>query len=67
MYYCIKIRVGEPVLTRTSDKDSTENCGVLENLLPGDVIFADRGFHIKESVGLYCATIKIPTFTKGKA
>ena len=27
---------------------------------------ADRGFDIKESVGLYCATVTIPAFTKGK-
>ena len=27
---------------------------------------ADRGFDIQESVGLFCSTIKIPAFTKGK-
>ena len=32
----------------------------------GDVIWADRGFDIQESVGLFCSTIKIPAFTKGK-
>lgn len=31
------------------------------------MILADRGFDIKDSVGLYCATIKIPAYTKGKA
>ena len=34
--------------------------------MPGDVILADRGFDIGDSVGLHCATIKIPAFTKGK-
>lgn len=51
---------------RASDKHITENCGILEKLNPGDVVVADRGFDIQESVGLYCATIKIPAFTKGK-
>ena len=26
----------------------------------------DWGFNIKESVGLYCATVKFPPFTKGR-
>jgi len=38
----------------------------LEKLLPGDVVLADRGFTIQESVGLYCAEIKLPPFTRGK-
>lgn len=52
---------------RVSDKHLTENCGLLNKLLPGDTILADHGFDIQESVGLFCATIKIPAFTKGKA
>lgn len=51
---------------RVSDKHLTEECGLLEKLTPGDVILADRGFDIQESVGLYCARVKIPAFTKGK-
>ncbi|KAL3881650.1 hypothetical protein ACJMK2_028062 [Sinanodonta woodiana] len=50
---------------RSSDKKITENCGILNKLLPGDLILADRGFDIAESVGLMCAEIKIPSFTKG--
>lgn len=51
---------------RSSDKCITENCGFLQKLLPGDLVLADRGFDIQESVGMYCAEVNIPTFTKGK-
>ena len=37
-----------------SDKYLTENCGILDNLLPGDQILEDRGFKVQESVGLHC-------------
>ena len=52
---------------RTSDKYLTENCGFLENLLPGDMVMADRGFKICESVGLKQAKLVIPAFTTGKS
>lgn len=52
---------------RTSDQHITEHCGILDNLTHGDVVLADRGFNIADSVGLYCATLHIPAFTKGKA
>ena len=42
------------------------NCDFLDNLLPGDLAMADRGFDIEESVALYCTKVKIPSFTKGK-
>ena len=45
----------------------TENCGLLKNLLLGDLVLADRGFTVQESVGLYCAVLKIPEFTHGKS
>jgi len=47
------------------DKYVTNNSGFLNKLLPGDVL-ADRGFDIHESVGLMCAEVKIPSFTKGR-
>ena len=51
---------------RTSDKNLTEKCGLLNYLKPGDLVMADRGFTISESVGLYQAQLAIPTFTRGK-
>ncbi len=52
---------------RTSDKYITEHCSFLSNLVPGDLILADRGFDISDLVGSYCSTIKMPAFTRGKA
>ena len=51
---------------RVSDKHLTENSGPLDHLTLGDVILAERGFDIQESVGLYSSTIKILAFTMGK-
>ena len=51
---------------RVSEKYLTENCGLLDQLLPGDTVLADRGFNIQESVGLYMATITIPASMKNK-
>ena len=38
----------------------------MDKLLPGDVVLADRGFDIAESVGMMSAEVKIPAFTRGK-
>ena len=46
--------------------ESHPDCGLLNNLLPSDLVLADRGFNIEESVGLYAASLQIPSFTKGK-
>ena len=35
-------------------------------MIPGDVILADRGFDISDSVALMQAELHIPAFTKGK-
>ena len=51
---------------RVSDQHLTVNCGILDHLLPGDQILADRGFNIQEAAGLYCAEVKLPPFTRGK-
>ena len=52
---------------RVSDKNLTENSGLLHKLLPGDVVLADRGFDIAELVGTVQAKLHIPAFTKGKS
>ena len=51
---------------RTSDKYITEHSTFLENLVPGDTLFADCGFNISDSVGLYFSRWEIPASTKGK-
>ena len=59
--------VSEACGGRTSDKYLTENCGFLEFLVPGDMVMADRGFTISDSVGLKQAKLTIPAFTKRKS
>lgn len=51
---------------RTSDKHVTEHSGFLDKLLPGDLVLADRGFDIGDTVGMVGAKLAIPAFTKGK-
>lgn len=51
---------------RTSDKFLTENCGFLKNLLPGDLVLADRGFTVHEQVWFHQAELNVPAFTRGK-
>lgn len=42
--------VSETWGARTSDKFLTENCRFLNNLVPGDLVLADRGFTVHEEV-----------------
>ena len=49
-----------------SDKHLTEQCGILNYLLPGDQILADRSFNVVDTVGLFSAEIKTPSFTRGE-
>lgn len=52
---------------RASDKYVTEHCGFLRRLVHGDIVLADRGFNISESVGSMGAKVEMPSFTKGQA
>ena len=49
-----------------SDVYLTEHSGLMQHLLPGDVVLANRGFTIEESIGIVCAEVKHPPFTRGK-
>ena len=50
---------------RVSDKHIVEHSGYLSNLLPGDVVLADSGFDVADSVAMLGATLDIPAFTRG--
>ena len=49
-----------------SDKHIVEKSGILNHLLPGDILMADRGFKIADDVAFYQAKLVIPDFTKGE-
>lgn len=49
-----------------SDEHITLNCGFLDSLLPGDIVLADRGFDLRENVGMLYAEVKFPAFTNGR-
>lgn len=51
---------------RASDQQIVECSKFLDNIKPGDVVLADRGFLIKETLGVLQAQLVIPAFTKGK-
>jgi hypothetical protein len=51
---------------RVSDKYLTEKSGLLDKLLPGDIVLADRGFTIADSVAFVGASLHMPAFTKGR-
>ena len=49
-----------------SDKHLTEKSGLLQKLLPGNIVLADHRFDIAESVGTMQARLCIPAFKKGE-
>lgn len=51
---------------RVSDKYLVEHSDFLGKMDAGDIILADRGFNIDDSVGVFGCEIKYPVFTKGK-
>ena len=50
---------------RVSDKQLTRDSGIIQKLLPGDIVLGDRGFDIAEDLAMVQATLHIPAFTKG--
>lgn len=51
---------------RASDKHITETCGILDNLIHGDLVLADRGFTVEDVIDDCGALLNIPAFTKGQ-
>ncbi len=49
-----------------SDKEIVERSSLIDYLLPGDTIIADRGFRCDEYAHMALAEINIPPFTKEK-
>ena len=76
-HYTVKVLIGitrqstisyvsQAWVGQTSDKFLTVNCRILNKLLRGGLVLADRGFTIAESVMFQQAQLAIPSFTKGK-
>ena len=51
---------------RVSDKQITKESGFFNEVSMGDCTRADQGFNIKEELSAFGATLKIPSFMKGK-
>lgn len=47
---------------RTSDKFITEHSGFMDFIQPGDVVLADRGFLIEETLNFFGAKLNLPAF-----
>ena len=48
-----------------SDKVITKESGILSQLLPGDLVLADKGFNIGDLVAEYHAEAVLPVFATG--
>ncbi|XP_076471887.1 uncharacterized protein LOC143301465 [Babylonia areolata] len=51
---------------KASDKYIVSDSGILQNLLPGDEVMADRGFTIEELLFPLGVNLNIPAFSQGK-
>lgn len=51
---------------RVSDKEVVISSGILSLLKPNDLILADRGFPLEETIALRGAKFKVPTFMKNR-
>ena len=50
-----------------SDKVITQQSGLFNYLLPGDVVLADRGFTLSDDFAMCGARLVVPSFTRGKS
>jgi hypothetical protein len=71
--YCVTIapcgfimHVSKAYGGRCSDKFIVQDSGILENLLPGDEVMADRGFTIQDLLFPRQVKLNIPAFSHGK-
>ncbi|XP_077398915.1 uncharacterized protein LOC144034205 [Vanacampus margaritifer] len=65
----VKLKLNVPVKDlggRTSNRFITEQCDILSKLQPEGLVLSDRSFDISDSVGLHCAEINVPGFTREK-
>ena len=51
---------------RASDRVITMQSGLIDKLLPGDVVLADRGFTMKDDFAVRGVELMVPAFTRGK-
>ena len=51
---------------RASDKFIVQDCGILNRLVPGDEVMADRGFTIHDLLFPLRVKLNIPAFSHGK-
>ena len=49
-----------------SDTNTSQSSGILQKLLPGDIVLADRGFDIEESIGIHQAKLQYLPLPKEK-
>ena len=52
---------------RVSDQHFTEHCGILDHLLPGDLVLAERDSMCIGAAHLYCAEVELPHSPKAKS
>ena len=51
---------------RASDKFIVQDCGILNRLVPGDEVMADRGFTVQDLLFPLRVKLNIPAFSHGK-
>lgn len=59
---CLKVMVVDP---QTKKKKNSLKSDLLNNLLPGDMVLADRDFNIASELHSHRITVIVPAFTKG--
>lgn len=52
---------------RATDRYITNDCGLLDKIEFGDIVLADRGFDIAETLAQFGSELRIPAFTKGRS